>query len=99
MPDARAREAIWGQAAGALFGTPLEAGTREAVTRVARLEASGAQIKNAALSAVFASRRARRTPDATLLGAMLARELAKDGAGMSARELEATLGREIEGAR
>jgi hypothetical protein len=99
MPDARAREAIWEQAAGALFGTPLEAGTREAVTRVARLDASGAQIKNAALSAVFASRRARRTPDATLLGAMLARELAKDGAGMSARELEATLGREIEGAR
>jgi hypothetical protein len=33
----------------------------------------------------------RSVPDATLLGEMLGRELAKDGAGMSARELASTL--------
>jgi len=58
---------------------------------VARIEASGAQIKNAALSAAFTARRRECAVDATLLGAMLARELAKDGAGMSARELATTL--------
>ncbi|HEV7800560.1 MAG TPA: hypothetical protein VGP15_05745, partial [Burkholderiales bacterium] len=91
MPDAKARAAIWTRAAQALLGAPLPAATRDAIARVARIEASGAQIKNAALSAAFASRRASRAPDAALFGAMLARELAKDGAGMSARELATTL--------
>ena len=93
MPDAAARAAIWTRTAQALFGAPLEPSLRDAVARVARLEASGAQIKNAALSAAFAARRLRRAPDTALLGEMLGRELAKDGAGMSARELTATLER------
>ena len=92
MPDQPAREAIWAKAAEVLFGTPPGEAVRDAVARVSRLEASGAQIKNAALSAVFAARRARSAPDAALFGRMLARELAKDGASLSARELEATLG-------
>jgi hypothetical protein len=90
MPDAAARVAIWTRAAQALFGAS-QPSLREAVTRVARIEASGAQIKNAALSAAFAARRLKRAPDAALLGEMLGRELAKDGAGMSARELASTL--------
>ncbi len=91
MPDGTAREAIWLRAAQALFGTPLAPATRDAIRRIARVEASGAQIKNAALSAAFAARRGGNAPDATLFGQMLARELAKDGAGMSARELTKTL--------
>jgi SpoVK/Ycf46/Vps4 family AAA+-type ATPase len=91
MPDATAREAIWLRAVQALFGTPLAEATRDAVTRVARIEASGAQIKNAALSAAFTARRTRTIADATLLGRMLGRELAKDGAGLSARDLATTL--------
>jgi SpoVK/Ycf46/Vps4 family AAA+-type ATPase len=91
MPDATARTAIWTRAAQALFGAPLKPQLLEAVARVARIGASGAQIKNAALSAAFAARRLRSVPDATLLGEMLGRELAKDGAGMSARELASTL--------
>lgn len=91
MPDAAARAAIWTRAAQALFGAPLQPPLRDAIARVARIEASGAQIKNAALSAAFAARRLRRAPDAALLGELLGRELAKDGAGMSARELSATL--------
>jgi hypothetical protein len=91
MPDGAAREAIWTRTVAALCGSPLPAPIREAVRRVARVESSGAQIKNAALSAAFAARRARQPPDADLFGRMLARELAKDGAGMSAREMAATL--------
>jgi hypothetical protein len=59
--------------------------------RIARAEATGAQIKNAALSALFAARHAQVAPSAKLLGEMLARELAKEGAGMSLRELDALL--------
>jgi hypothetical protein len=91
MPDAGARAAIWTRTAQALFGKPLAPALRDALARVARVPSSGAQIKNAALSAAFAARRLRRAPDAALLGDMLGRELAKDGAGMSARELSATL--------
>jgi len=92
MPDMAARGAIWLRAMQALFGAPLSDQTRDAAARAARIEASGAQIKNAALSAAFASRRLQRAPDAELLGSMLARELAKDGAGLSAREMATTLG-------
>jgi hypothetical protein len=90
MPDADARLAIWTRAALALFG-PLCAESQEALRRLARIQASGAQIKNAALSAAFAARRRQRAPDVELLFGALARELAKDGASISARELTATL--------
>jgi SpoVK/Ycf46/Vps4 family AAA+-type ATPase len=91
LPDEPARRAIWTRAAEALFGAPLDAEVAEAITRVARIEASGAQIKNAALSTVFAARRAGQQPNADLLSRMLARELAKDGAAPSAREMAATI--------
>jgi hypothetical protein len=91
MPDATARAAIWSRTVQGLFGDVQATALKEAIARVARIEASGAQIKNAALSAAFTARRRRCDADAALLGAMLARELAKDGAGMSARELATTL--------
>jgi hypothetical protein len=48
-------------------------------------------IKSAALSAAFATRRTHQAPTVRLLGEMLARELAKEGAGFSVRELDALL--------
>lgn len=87
-PDVSARLLIWNSTARALFG-PEQATLLEGdLKRVATIEASGAQIKNAALSALFSSRRSGRTPDARLLGNALARELAKDGAGLSERDLD-----------
>jgi hypothetical protein len=52
----------------------------------------GAQIKTAALSAAFVGRRLGTPADTRLLGAMLTRELAKDGAGLLQRDLDAMLG-------
>ncbi|HEY0858081.1 MAG TPA: ATP-binding protein [Albitalea sp.] len=94
-PAADARERIWRQVVRALF-TPAQARRLDAeLPRIARAEATGAVIKNAALSALFAARHAQREPTLRLLGEMLARELAKEGAGLSERELQALL----EGAR
>ena len=89
-PDENARCAIWHRVAGAVFGTAAP-GAGE-LARLARLDCTGAQIKNAALSAVFAARRLGVAPDKLLIGRMLARELAKDGAGISARDLDDALG-------
>ena len=88
-PDQNARRAIWGRVVAALFGIDV-LGAND-LDRLSRLEATGAQIKNAALSAVFAARRAGSPPDTRLLGRMLARELAKDGSGLSQRDLDAML--------
>ena len=91
LPNATAREAIWARAVEALFGAPLNAAARDAISRVSRIESSGAQIKNAALSAAFAARRGKLDMDAPLLGRMLARELVKDGGGLSGREFASVL--------
>ena len=88
-PDASARAEIWWRALAALFGLDTVTALAPDLPRLVQVEASGAQIKNAALSAVFAARRARRAPDLGLLARMLARELAKDGCGLSTRELAA----------
>lgn len=86
-PDTPARERLWQRVVPALFGAHHGAALAPLLPRIARVEATGAVIKNAALSALFAARRAGRDPDLALLGEMLARELAKEGAGLSAREL------------
>lgn len=86
-PDTEARTEIWRKVLAALFGNEVCQALSDKLVPLAMLEASGAQIKNAALSAAFAARRAGRAPDLTLLAHMLARELAKDGCGLSAREL------------
>lgn len=90
-PDAAARACIWQGAVRALFGVAEAERLWPELRRVANLEASGAAIKNAALSAAFAARRLQRPADAQLLAEMLARELAKEGEGLSARQLQAAL--------
>lgn len=89
-PDPAARRAIWQRVAAGLFGA--DALCADDLDRLARLDATGAQIKNAALSAAFVARRTGAPPDTPLFGRMLARELAKDGAGLSQRDLDAMLG-------
>ena len=90
-PDLAARERLWRQVLGALF-TPDQARSFEPeLTRIARVEATGAIIKNAALSAAFATRQSGATPTLQTLADALAIELAKEGAGVSPRELKATL--------
>lgn len=90
-PGAAAREQIWRRVVRTLFGPEPAQALEADLRRVARIEATGALIKSAALSALFASRRTGRGPDARLFGEMLARELAKDGSGVSPRALEALL--------
>jgi len=90
-PGAAARLRIWQRCVGALFPATQAATLAPALARVAGIEASGAVIKSAALSALFAARRTASAPDVRLLGEMLARELGKEGAGLSARELDALL--------
>jgi vesicle-fusing ATPase len=88
-PDAAARAEIWRRTLTGLFGATTCAALASDITRLAQLEASGAQIKTSALSSVFAARRARQQPNLTLLAQMLSRELAKEGAGLSTRDLAA----------
>lgn len=88
-PGAAARARIWRQVIQALFGAALAQRLDAGTDAIAAIEATGAVIKNAALSALFAARMSRAAPDARLLAQMLARELAKEGAGLSTRDLEA----------
>jgi len=90
-PAAAARKQIWQRVVRTLFGRAQAEALTADLERVARIEATGALIKNAALSALFVSRHAQKEPDARLLGEMLARELAKEGAGISPRDLETVL--------
>ena len=90
-PGASARERIWRLAVHALFDPAHANALEPALGRIARIEASGAVIKNAALSALFAARRTQLAPTLPLLGEMLARELAKEGSGLSTRELHVQL--------
>jgi DNA polymerase III delta prime subunit len=90
-PGAGERERIWRQIVRALFSAE-HAGRLDAdLVRIARIEATGAVIKSAALSTLFATRQSRREPSLRLLGEALARELAKEGAGLSTRELDGLL--------
>ena len=90
-PGAEHRERIWRQVLRALF-SPAQLRTIDPqLNRLAGIEATGAVIKNAALSALFAARHAGAPPSLKLLGDMLARELGKEGAGLSARDLQGAL--------
>ena len=90
-PDRPARAQIWRRALDALFPALQIEAVAADLPRLAGAEATGAQIKNAALSALFAARHAQVPPTAKLFGEMLARELAKEGAGLSQRDLDALL--------
>jgi hypothetical protein len=91
-PDSASREQIWRNVVDALFPKAQVRRLRPNLHKVAEIEATGAIIKNAALSAYFSSCRSGKAPDARLLGEMLARELGKEGAGLSARDLDAFVG-------
>jgi hypothetical protein len=90
-PDRPARAQIWRRALDALFPALQIEAVAADLPRLAGAEATGAQIKNAALSALFAARHAQVLPTAKLFGEMLARELAKEGAGLSQRDLDTLL--------
>lgn len=90
-PGPAARLRIWQQVLQALFNAPQLRAVEPLLPRIASLEATGAVIKNAALSALFAARRLQCEPDLALLGSMLGRELAKEGAGLSPNELAQVL--------
>jgi len=90
-PDIHARHEIWKRTLQALFGDPVALRLERDLERISVLETTGAQIKNAALAVAFASRKHRGEPDLDLLGRMVARELAKDGGGLSDRDLRAVL--------
>lgn len=90
--DAASREAIWHKAVSVLFPKNQSKRLLRELDRVARIEASGSHIKNAALSAAFATRRTGKAPTVRLLGEMLVREAAKEGAGISPRDLDALIG-------
>jgi hypothetical protein len=89
-PDVQARRAIWQRVSAVVLGA--EAPDDTGLDCLARLDSTGAQIKNAVLSGVFAARAAGVRPDKRFLGRMLARELAKDGAGISQRDLDDLVG-------
>lgn len=91
-PDAQGRESIWRKTLGALLPADQVRAIDPELVKVARIEATGALIKNAALSALFAMRRTGEAASARLLAEMLARELAKEGAGLPAGELDGMLG-------
>lgn len=91
-PDAAARREIWRKAIAALFPRPQARKLDPQLARVAEIEASGALIKNAALSAAFSARRTGAAPTARLLGEMLARELGKEGVSLSDHDLAIALG-------
>lgn len=90
-PDAAARERIWRQSLAALFPAGQARALEPALARLARIEASGALIKNAALSAMFAARQSGCAPTLASLADLLARDLAKEGAALSPREMQALL--------
>jgi adenylate kinase family enzyme len=91
-PDRAARREIWQRVAAAMWGPRIAASLAGSLDGLAEREVTGAQIKNACLSAAFASRRRGGKPTRTILAHALARELTKDGQGISQRALATLAG-------
>jgi hypothetical protein len=91
-PTEQARNEIWRKVLSALFGEAVTDSLQTEITRLSQIEATGAQIKNAALSSVFAVNKDNGQLTIELLGNMLTRELAKDGKGISERDLKNLVG-------
>ncbi|MBV9791428.1 MAG: ATP-binding protein [Chloroflexi bacterium] len=86
-PDAAQRRQLWTRLIGALAGADAADGLRELIERLAaELELTGAQIKYAVLTGVFAARRDRTAMEAKHLLRGLDREMAKEGRALSDRE-------------
>ncbi len=85
-PDRAARRTIWGRVAEGIWGRETAVLLAPALDALSDPDTTGAQIKNASLSAAFAARRLGGITRA-LLAQALGRELAKDGQGVSERVL------------
>ncbi|MFO1302108.1 MAG: ATP-binding protein [Burkholderiales bacterium] len=86
-PDAAARAEIWRRLVDAIWGKAAMRALACDLPRIAAIDATGAQLKNACLSAAFVARRRGEPIRARVLVEALDRELAKDGQGLSPREL------------
>jgi len=93
-PDRDARREIWQRVASAIWGAGVAASLDAALDGLAEREVTGAQIKNACLSAAFTVRRSGGKPTRKILAHALGRELAKDGQGLSQRALTSLAGTE-----
>jgi hypothetical protein len=83
-PDASQRLAIWRQVVRELAGAECEQALAKELGQVAeKIDATGAQIKNAALAAMFLSRQAGRAPGIEELRRGLERELSNQGSSVS----------------
>jgi SpoVK/Ycf46/Vps4 family AAA+-type ATPase len=88
-PGAQERLRIWRGVVSELAGPAALGGLESLLERLARvLEMSGAQIKLAVLSALFASRHARQPLGVSHLLHGVGRELGKEGRGISPKERE-----------
>ncbi|MFN7883148.1 MAG: ATP-binding protein [bacterium] len=90
-PNLSARLDIWRKTLTSLLRNFPES-LEQDLPKIAAIESTGAQIKNAALSACFSAQRAKTIVDINFLGHWLSKELAKEGAGLSAREIAQFLG-------
>jgi len=92
QPDHAARHDIWTRVISAMWGPRRVPPLAAAIDALSAHEASGAQIKNACLSAAFVARRAGSAVTRPMLARAFSRELAKDGSGLSERALAALAG-------
>jgi adenylate kinase family enzyme len=86
-PDRTARREIWGRVVAGVWGPNTASTLSAALDALSDHDATGAQIKNACLTAAFAARQQRGKVSRPMLARGLARELAKDGQGLSERAL------------
>ncbi|MEM9088861.1 MAG: AAA family ATPase [Cyanobacteria bacterium P01_F01_bin.53] len=86
-PDKGQRQQIWTRVMGELCGEEVGRQVEGAIATLAEgVELSGAQIKNAVLSAIFVSRRLREPVNISHLLRGVDRELGKEGRSIGSRE-------------
>ncbi|NVJ50093.1 MAG: ATP-binding protein [Gammaproteobacteria bacterium] len=90
-PNHQARIAIWKKCTYSLFENAETLYSDQDFNCLAKLEGTGAQIKNACLSSLLQGQQLAKPVTARLLAQMLCRELAKDGRGMSEEHLSRLL--------
>jgi len=90
-PTESARALIWSQVISGLFGKQEAQLMKNSINKLAMLEATGAQIKNTVLSCIFEIRRNNVNLNIETLAKLLSRELAKDGKGLSNRDIDSVI--------
>ncbi len=86
-PNKLARSVIWERCINSIFGENIDIEPNGSLATLANIEATGSQIKNATFASLLYVKRSGENISLLLLGRMLCRELAKDGRGLSEREL------------